>query len=140
MMNHMETLPGKDWTDERELKDLLERADRECAHRAHGKAPKSPAPDTRSEAHFNDETQEWFRAQAIASLRRYERRPVPPPSVPKGRTKRLENLSDEDFIKALTSPQQLDLDETPDTRRNLSDVDDATFVNGLTRPTMLDIA
>ncbi|WP_028895395.1 hypothetical protein [Syntrophorhabdus aromaticivorans] len=139
MMNHMETLPGKDWTDERELKELLKRADVECERRAHGRAPKSSAPKARTKPHFDDPLQEWFRAQAYAALRRHERRPADLDRVGKGRTKRLADISDEDFIRCLTEPQQLDLDETPSTHRKLEDIDDATFAKALTDPVTTNI-
>ena len=137
MMNHMETLPGKDWTDERTLKDLLERADRECEKRSH--TPSTPAPKPRTKPRFNDEAQEWIQARVNAAFERYTRQPIGIDSVGRGRGQRLENISDADFVRLLTEPQQLDLDETPDTHRKLEDLSDESFIEALTRPTMMNI-
>lgn len=136
-MNHMKMVEGKNMTGEKELEELLKRANEECEKRSH--TPSTPAPKPRTKPRFNDEAQEWIQARVNAAFERYTRQPIGIDSVGKARGRRLQDISDEDFIRALTEPQQLDLDETSSTHRNLSDIDDATFVNGLTNPVTTDI-
>ena len=137
-MNYMKMVEGKNMTGEKELEELLRRADEECEKRSH--TPNTPAtPGTRTKPRFNDEAQERIQQEVDAAFRRHERRPADLDRVGKGRTKRLADISDEDFIRCLTEPQQLDLDETPSTHRKLEDIDDATFAKALTDPVTTNI-
>ena len=136
-MNYMKMVEGQNMTGEKELEELLKRANEECEKRSH--TPSTPAPKPRTKPRFNDEAQEWIQARVNAAFERYTRQPIGIDSVGRGRGQRLENLSDADFVRLLTEPQQLDLDETPDTHRKLEDLSDESFIEALTRPTMMNI-
>ncbi|WP_028895090.1 hypothetical protein [Syntrophorhabdus aromaticivorans] len=137
-MNYMKMVEGQNMTDERTLQDLLKRADAECEERS-AATPSTPPPKARTKPHFNDEAQRWIQTRVNAAFERYTRKPADLDRVGKGRTKRLADISDADFIRALTEPQQLDLDEVPTTGRKLEDIDDATFAKALTDPVTTNI-
>ena len=135
MGNFMETLPGQCQNSKREIEELIRQADAECKSRM-GKAPSSKTT-------HNDSLQTRIQKLVDASFDRFSkqsgRRPGTPARPASGR-RRLRDIDDATFIRGITQPITLELDdEGGGTGKRLADVDDATFIKSITNPTVMDL-
>lgn len=119
MLHHMEVVPGVTMNDEKELKELLHRADVECERRmkASGTIPKVKG---KVQPRYNDRLQDHIQQLVNRSFAEARKRPTGTagfrPSgtlseVRTGKTRRLEDIPDDVLIRSICEPTILDLDE-----------------------------
>jgi hypothetical protein len=127
--------------DERELKELLRRADIEAEQCKTRITPRAPR--------YNDSLQKMIQAKVNRTFEEYGKQAAAPTgkssassSLQTRGKRRLEDISDEDFIRGLTQPTALNLDERPDSTgstRRLADISDEDFIKSITEPVVLDL-
>lgn len=100
--------------DERELKELLHRADVECEQRMTARG--HTAPKTNARPRHNDRLQTHVQQLVTRSFAEAMKRPTgtSKPSTagtatPTGRTRRLADIDDDTLIRGITEPAMLDL-------------------------------
>lgn len=142
MLHHsMETVPGQIMNSEREIEELLRRADSECEQRT-----KTGTTTTPKAPRYNDSLQKMIQTKVNRAFEEYGKQAATPTgklsvssSLQTRGKKRLEDISDEDFIRGLIAPTVLNLDEGQSSTRTVDSLDDDTFIRSITQPIVLDL-
>lgn len=145
MQNRMMVLPGQILNGEREIEELLKRADLECEQRM--KAKGTAAPKATGKSHYNDALQTRIQTMVNRAFNEARKRPAASAGAnaagsgaPKQKI-RLEDISDDVLIRSITEPTIIDLDKSDHQgpRRSLSSLDDDELSRVIMDPKVLDL-
>lgn len=145
-MNYtMEIQPAQRLTDERDLKELLRRADLEAEQRTRDATTKAHV----TKGTYNDGLQTKIQEQVNKAFKEYGKQAATPigklsvsSSLQTRGKRRLEDIDDETFVRGLTQPITLNLDDEiggTGNGRRLDEVDDETFIRSITEPVTMTL-
>lgn len=150
MLLHTQT--GQNQTDERQLRELLRKADEECAQRVRAAGGSAEVPKTtgKVKAHYNDAMQTSIQNRVNETFDRLRKPTTPGASRPSttgsgtatGKARRIQDIDDETLVRSITDPMMMNLDERADYResgRSLNSLTDDEFIRALTDPATMDL-